>query len=206
MPFQVIPREQAFFDLFEQAAANVAAASAELAVMVGRHPGGGGGTARRIRALEHASDDLTRQIIRLLDITFVTPFDGATTSTGSSPRRHPRLDQGRRRSARAPPHRVADARALAAQAEVLRKAGAATQTAVGGLRFADDVMPHVIEINRARERGRPGLPKGRRAAVLGRVRPMDVLKWKDILGQLEEAIDGCEDIANVIESIVVKHD
>ena len=34
---------------------------------------------------------------------------------------------------------------------------------------------------------------------------MDVLKWKDLVDQMEEAIDGCEDIANTIESLALKH-
>ena len=40
----------------------------------------------------------------------------------------------------------------------------------------------------------------------GEFRAMDVLKWKDVLDQFELAVDGCEDIANVIESIALKHD
>ena len=51
-------------------------------------------------------------------------------------------------------------------------------------------------------RGRLGLPARRRGAVLGRLRPMQVLMWKDLLHQGETAIDKCEDIANTIESVL----
>jgi uncharacterized protein Yka (UPF0111/DUF47 family) len=39
----------------------------------------------------------------------------------------------------------------------------------------------------------------------GEYKAMDVLKWKDLVDQLEAAIDGCEDVANTLESIVLKH-
>ncbi len=205
MPFQAIPREQAFFDLFEQAAANVAAASAELAVMAGDIPEAEAHS-QAVRALEHASDDLTRDIIRLLDVTFVTPYDrddiyGLATGLDDI------LDSIWAVADLLVLHRIeSPVPELSQLTEVLRKAGAATQTAVGGLRFADDVMTHVIEINRLENEGDRIYRKAVARLYSGEFRPMDVLKWKDVLGQLEEAIDNCEDIANVIESIIVKHD
>jgi uncharacterized protein Yka (UPF0111/DUF47 family) len=205
VPFQAIPREQAFFDLFEQAAANVAAASAELAVMAGDIPEAEAHS-QAVRALEHASDDLTRDIIRLLDVTFVTPYDrddiyGLATGLDDI------LDSIWAVADLLVLHRIeSPVPELSQLTEVLRKAGAATQTAVGGLRFADDVMPHVIEINRLENEGDRIYRKAVARLYSGEFRPMDVLKWKDVLGQLEAAIDNCEDIANVIESIIVKHD
>ena len=74
MAFQVIPREQAFFDLFEQAAEGVAAGARELAALVEDFRDAPGRSAR-IQELEHAGDDLTHRILALLNTTFVTPFD-----------------------------------------------------------------------------------------------------------------------------------
>src|SRR5215208_3489940 len=74
MPFQVIPREQEFFGLFERSATNVAAAAEELALLAGDF-GDAEGHSTRVRELEHAGDDLTREVIRTLDVTFVPPFD-----------------------------------------------------------------------------------------------------------------------------------
>jgi len=159
-----------------------------------------------VRALEHASDDLTRDIIRLLDVTFVTPYDrddiyGLATGLDDI------LDSIWAVADLLVLHRIeSPVPELSQLTEVLRKAGAATQTAVGGLRFADDVMPHVIEINRLENEGDRIYRKAVARLYSGEFRPMDVLKWKDVLGQLEAAIDNCEDIANVIESIIVKHD
>ncbi len=72
MPFQVIPRELAFFDLLEQAASNCADAARELRAMVDEL-GEATDRSARIRELEHKGDELTHQIARMLNTTFVRP-------------------------------------------------------------------------------------------------------------------------------------
>ena len=74
MPFQVIPRELAFFDLFDRAAGGVLRAVVDLAILLDDLPNAER-HAQRIRDLEHEGDDLTHQIIALVNTTFVTPFD-----------------------------------------------------------------------------------------------------------------------------------
>jgi len=205
VPFQAIPRELAFFDLFERSAANVALAAAELAVMAGdigeaeRH-------SQAVRTLEHESDDLTREIIQTLDVTFVAPYDrddiyGLATGLDDI------MDAIWAVADLIVLHHIEEPLPELNQlAEVLRKAGGAVETVVGGLRFSDDVMPHVIEINRLENEGDRIYRKAVARLYSGEFKPMAVLKWKDVLGQLEEAVDNCEDIANVIESILVKYD
>jgi predicted phosphate transport protein (TIGR00153 family) len=205
MPFQVIPREQVFFDLFERSAANVAAAADELALLAGDLEDAEGHS-QRVRELEHASDDLTRDVIQTLDITFVTPYDREdiySLATGLDDI----LDAAWAVADFIVLHRIeTPIPELRQLAEVFRKAGAAIRTAVGGLRCADDVMPQVIEINRLENEGDRIYRKAVARLYSGEFEAMDVLKWKDVLDQLEEALDGCEDISNAIESIVVKYD
>ena len=74
MPFQVIPRELAFFDLFDRAAGGVLRAVVDLAILLDDLPNAER-HAQRIRDLEHEGDDLTHQIIAPVNTTFVTPFD-----------------------------------------------------------------------------------------------------------------------------------
>ena len=74
MPFQVIPRERAFYGLFEEAAANVAEGARELFALATDLPNGREHR-DRLEAIEHAGDDLTHRIMALLNRTFVTPFD-----------------------------------------------------------------------------------------------------------------------------------
>jgi predicted phosphate transport protein (TIGR00153 family) len=205
VPFQVIPREQRFFDLFEQSAANVAAAAEELALVAGGVEDAEGHSTR-VRELEHASDDLTREVIRTLDVTVVTPYDrddiyGLATGLDDI------LDSIWAVADLVVLHRIEDTLPEFRQLTgVLRKAGAGVRTAVAGLRSAADVMPQVIEINRLENEGDRIYRKAVARLYSGEFRAMDVLKWKDVMDQLEAAVDACEDIANVVESIVVKYD
>jgi len=205
VPFQAIPREQVFFDLFERAAANLVAAAAELAVLA-RDVADAETRSQRVRELEHASDDLTREVIHTLDTTFVTPYDREdiyALATGLDDI----LDAAWAAADLIVLHRIeAPMPELGQLATVLCKAVGAIQTAVGGLRFADDVMPQVIEINRLENEGDRIYRKAVARLYSGEFRAMDVLKWKDVLDQLELSLDGCEDISNVIESIHVKYD
>ena len=205
MPFQAIPREQVFFDLFERSAANVVAAAEELALLSG-DVADAESRSQRVRELEHANDDLTREVITTLDTTFVTPYDREdiyALATGLDDI----LDAAWAVADLIVLHRIeAPLPELGLLAGVLRKAGAAIRVAVGGLRHAEDVMPQVIEINRLENEGDRIYRKAVARLYSGEFGAMDVLKWKEILDQLEEAIDGCEDIANAIESIIVKYD
>ncbi|MFL5797939.1 MAG: DUF47 domain-containing protein [Actinomycetota bacterium] len=205
MPFQVIPREQRFFDLFEQSAANVAAAAEELALVAGDVEDAEGHSTR-VRELEHASDDLTREVIQTLDVSVVTPYDrddiyGLATGLDDI------LDTIWAVADLVVLHRIEDPLPEFHQLTgVLSNAGAAVRTAVAGLRSAADVMPQVIEINRLENEGDRIYRKAVARLYSGEFRAMDVLKWKDVMDQLEAAVDACEDIANVVESIVVKYD
>ncbi|MBA3691040.1 MAG: DUF47 family protein, partial [Actinobacteria bacterium] len=74
MPFQVIPRELAFYGLFDRAADGVVEGARELAALVDDLEARESHAAR-IQDLEHAGDDLTHEIVATLNTTFVTPFD-----------------------------------------------------------------------------------------------------------------------------------
>lgn len=74
MPFQVIPRELAFYDLLDEAARNVAHGAGELLALVDDIPNAAT-YAATIREIEHQGDELTHQIISLLNQTFVVPID-----------------------------------------------------------------------------------------------------------------------------------
>lgn len=205
MPFQIIPREQDFFDLLERSAANVADAAAELAVVAGDFDDAED-HGQRVRAFEHEGDELTREVIQLLDVTFVTPYDREdiyALATGLDDI----LDAVWAVADLIVLHHIEQPLPELAQlGDVLRKAGAAIRVAVGGLRDDEDVMPQVIEINRLENEGDRIYRRVIARLYSGEFKAMDVLKWKDVLGQLEEAVDRCEDIANVIEAIVVKYD
>ncbi|HEY7282779.1 MAG TPA: DUF47 family protein [Actinomycetota bacterium] len=205
MPFQVIPREQVFFDLLDESAANLVAATAELAGLAGDFTDAED-RSQRVRDMEHRGDDLTRAIVQKLDVSFVTPFDREDLYALASGLDEV-LDAVWAAADLIVLHRIAEPLPELGQlAGVLRKAGVATMTAIKGLRDDHDVMPHVIEVNRLENEGDRIHRRAVARLYSGEFRAMDVLKWKDVLGAMEAALDSCEDIANVVESIVVKYD
>jgi hypothetical protein len=205
VPFQVIPREQVFFDLLDESAANLVVATAELAVLAEDFTDAED-RSQRIRDMEHRGDDLTRAIVQRLDVTFVTPFDRDDLYSLASGLDEI-MDSVWAAADMVVLHRIAEPLPEMRQlADVLRRAGGATLIAVQGLRDGHDVMPHVIEVNRLENEGDRIHRRAVARLYSGEFKAMDVLKWKDVLGQMEAALDFCEDIANVIESIDVKND
>ena len=203
MPFQVIPRELAFFDLFDRAAGGVLRAVVDLAILLDDLPNAER-HAQRIRDLEHEGDDLTHQIIALVNTTFVTPFDRKDMHRLASS-----LDdvidcvEG-----------IADLLVLlriakplpqfVQQIEVLRRATTAVGQAVRELRSLLPLEAVLTEIKRAEREGDWVYRRGVAELYSGDYEPMQVLMWKDLLHQGETALDKCEDIANTIESVLLK--
>lgn len=204
MPFQVIPRERSFYDLLEQAADGVVEGARALQRMVsdlGRAEEG----ARGIKDLEHAGDDLTHRILALLNTTFVTPVDRHDIHLLASSLDDV-LDAIEAVADLLVLHRIEEPLGpFRLQIEVLVQATEAVGASVRHLRSPQASDRSWNEIIR---REREGDHVYRRAVAdlySGDYRAMDVLKWKDILAQIEQAIDRCEDIANTIESVVLKH-
>jgi predicted phosphate transport protein (TIGR00153 family) len=204
VPFQVIPRELAFFDLLERLADAVVRGAVDLCAMVDDIPRAEV-HARRIRDLEHEGDDLTHQIMNLLNTSFVVPLDRKDIHSLASS-----LDD------------VLDAEEALADllvllrlerplpafcrlVEVLRRAATATANAVHDLRGFHGVVQACAEVKREEHEGDWVYRRGVATLYAGDFRAMEVLMWKDLLDQTEAAIDRCEDIANVLESTVLKY-
>jgi predicted phosphate transport protein (TIGR00153 family) len=203
VPFQVIPRELVFYDLLDRAAHNVAEGSGELLALVDdlRHAPE---HAARIRDLEHAGDELTHEIIATLNTTFVVPID-----------RHDIL-----RLAQAlddvldHQQGVADLIELLPvedpfpwfrkQVETLARTCGAMVRAVGHLRQIRSVPPDVAAIKREEREGDWIYRRAVADLYSGDYKPLEVLMWRDLLEQVEAAVDRCEDVANQIESVVAK--
>jgi len=204
MRLRVIPRSEGFYDLFERAAANVAAGARELAAL-SSNLADGEAASGRLRDIEHEGDELTHRIMATLNTTFVTPFDRediyrlATVLDDI-------LDAGEAVADLLVLHRIEEPLPeLRQQAEVLVRATEVISKAVSRLRSLTGLNGYLIEINRLENEGDRIYRKTIARLYSGEFKAMEVLKWKDVLDQMETAIDGCEDIANVIESITLKH-
>jgi predicted phosphate transport protein (TIGR00153 family) len=204
MKFRVIPRNENFYDLFVRAAANAAEAAGLLLKLLTDYHEPEAAHAE-IRQREHEGDEFTHTIMRALNTTFVTPFDREDIHRLAS-----LLDDILDGI-----EAVADLLVLyqieqplpemRQQAEVLARAADQTYQAMTDLPSFRDLDQYWVEINRLENEGDRIYRKTLARLFSGEYKAMDVLKWKDLVDQLEAAIDRCEDVANTLESIVLKH-
>ena len=202
--FRLIPREERFYDLFEEQARNILAAAERLREMVFDFSDAPA-QAMAIRELEHAGDTLTHDLIRKINTTFVTPFDREDVYALAS-RLDDVLDLIEAAADRLVLYRIkAPTSGARAFAEVIQKTAESTRAAVGCLRASSQVYhTHCVEVNRL-ENEADRLLKELIAALFADVTdPIEVIKWKEIYETLEEVTDRCEDVVNVIEGIMLK--
>jgi predicted phosphate transport protein (TIGR00153 family) len=202
LPF--IPREEKFFDLFVEDAQNVLAGARMLEELF-RSYDQRERLASQLRDTERRGDGISHDIGQRLAKTFVTPFDREDIHQLIS-----RLDD------------VIDFVEEVADTCILYKIDAPTPTAteqagiivlqceeivraLEKLKGFKGVEPHWIEIHRLENEGDRIVRQAIADLFTNRADPVNVIKWKDVYGLLEDTIDACEDVANVIESIVVKH-
>jgi predicted phosphate transport protein (TIGR00153 family) len=202
--FRLIPRQERFFDLFEEQAKNIVAAAGRLREMIFDFSDAPA-KAMAIRELEHAGDALTHDLIRKINTTFVTPFDREDVYALAS-RLDDVLDLVEAAADRLVLYRIKEPTSGArAFSEVILKSAESVQAAVNCLRASSQAYHgHCVEVNRL-ENEADRLLKERIAGLFADVTdPIEVIKWKEIYETLEEVTDRCEDVVNVIEGIMLK--
>ena len=202
LPF--IPREEKFFELFLEDAQNVLAGARMLEEFF-RSYDQRERLASQLRDTERRGDALSHDIGHQLENTFVTPFDREDIHQLIS-----RLDDILDFI-----EEVADTCILykieAPSPEAVEQAGIIVQQceelvrAFEKLKRFKDIAPHWIEIHRLENEGDRITRQAMADLFTNGIEPIDVIKWKDVYALLEDTIDACEDAANVIERIVVKH-
>jgi len=203
VPFQVIPRELAFYGLYDRAVDGVLAGARELAELVRDLPNAAA-HADRIQDLEHAGDDLTHEILATLNTTFVTPFDRPDIHRLAS-LLDDVLDSQEAVADLLVLHGiVAPMPQFREQVDVLVRASEAVRIAVRSLRSFRGTEEACAEVRRLEREGDWVYRRAVATLYSGDYRAMDVLIWKDLLHQIEVAIDRCEDIANNIDATRLK--
>jgi len=202
--FQVIPREQGFFGLFASAAANVVDAAELLLKMVTTYDDPEG-SAAAIKQREHEGDETTHRIMRALATSFVTPFDREDIHDLAS-HIDDILDDADAAADLFVLHRIAQPLpGMRQQAEVLSQITAKVQEAVSHLRSPATLDPILLEMHRLEDEGDRIYRKTTAALFSGEFKALDVLRMKEVVDQLELAIDDCESVANTLEAIALKH-
>ncbi|MGH2356588.1 MAG: DUF47 domain-containing protein [Candidatus Limnocylindria bacterium] len=204
MRLRLIPREEKFFDLFADDASNVLAGARVLDEMF-RSYDQRERLASQLRDAEHRGDVISHDIGQRLESTFVTPFDREDIHQLIT-RLDDILDFIDEVADTCILYKIDEPTPTAReQAAIIVKQCEELVRALEKLRTFRDIAPHWIEVHRLENEG----DRIARQAVAdlftdGRD-PIEVIKWKDVYATLEQAIDACEDAANVIERIVVKH-
>ena len=196
-----------FFDLFEQHAERTREAAALLAAMVceGADPEK---QAELVKMAEHAGDEVTHAVIERLHQSFITPIDRGDIHELIS-RMDDVLDLIDASAERIWLYGIrtmeADARELA---RVLEQAVVEMGAAMRCLRDLKDrprLLAHCTEINRLENVGDQLLRRAMARLFTGGADAIHVIKWKEIYDYLENAIDRCEDVANVIEGVALEY-
>jgi len=207
MKLRFIPREERFFDLFAEAARNVVRGAELLAELVADHTRAAD-LRRQIEEVEHEGDITTHEIADRLNRTFVTPLDHEDIHDLAG-RMDDILDNIEATADRMYLYEAGEATAeMVSLVQVLAEAARALEKAVEGLRDigrnARRIMDHCIEIHRLENMG-DDQSRQALAQLFKGTDALYALKWKEIYDHVEEAIDKCEDVAVIVEGIVVKH-
>jgi uncharacterized protein Yka (UPF0111/DUF47 family) len=206
MRFSLIPREMKFFDMFDDGAALLTRASNKFLIMltqfdrlVER--------SNEIKEEEHRGDEIVEQIVKALDRSFVTPFDREDIHTLAS-----RIDD------------VLDNMEETAHRFVIFRIEHPTPAAVALARIIHECCVHLEQTIRLCRTMRDISQMEHNLKEVGRLEneadkiyresdgalfadPPDVLlliKWRELYGWLEETVDACKDVAQVISEIMIK--
>ncbi len=200
---RMLPRDASFFDMFIKQAENVHLGAKALVDML-THYTGVPEQAQNIKAIEHAGDEITHALITKLNQTFVTPFDREDIHVLST-KVDDVLDLIDAAAARMVIYRVDSVRPGTAElARILCEAAREVAAAVRLLEKQNHILEHCIEINRL-ENESDRLCRTLIAQLFDEEKdPVQIIKWKEIFEVIETAVDKCEDVANVIESVTLK--
>ena len=205
--FPFIPREEKFFDLFEQSAQNMVKTAHKLKELVDTWENVEEKVGE-ITKLEHEGDTTTHQIMAQLHRTFVTPFDRediallAHVMDDVTDFIHAAADAMLLYRVDSPSQR---ARELA---DIIVQAAIEIEGTVPQLRHRAElkqILPRCVEINRL-ENAADRVFRSAMAELFDDSTDIAyIIKWREIYEHMEEATDRCEDVANVLEGVALKH-
>lgn len=195
---------QILADLAE-AGANVEQAAARAADLFRSWPDDSTALRAEITDREHRGDELTRRIVHALHRKKIGPFDrddvyklaGAIDDVVDD------VEEATEQTA------IYQIEAPLEQAEalsgVLRDAARELATALAGLSELEEIEPHLASVRRLEQEGDRIYREGLASLFDGGIDPMLIIRWKDVLAAIEDAIDSARHAADILHGIVVKH-
>ena len=199
-----IPRERRFYDLFEQQAATIVRSASVLERALA-DAANLPACQREIKDLEHQGDELTQEIVHTLNRTFVTPFDHEDIYALASGL-DDILDYIEEVADTANLYGITTIPEPARElANLLAQAVVQLEQAIGKLEFGRGNGEHSAEVHRLEDAGDSTSRRAIAELFRGQHQPLEVIKLKDLYGLLEDALDRCETVANVLEGITTKN-
>jgi predicted phosphate transport protein (TIGR00153 family) len=198
------PKEREFFDLFEEAGANIVRAAGLLERMIQEWPDHGE-LARDVVVCEQEGDRITHDIIQRLNQTFVTPIDREDIYALASGL-DDIVDWIEEVSDFFALYRIEAPMSQAQQqARILNMSCQQVAKAIPRLRRFEDIHHFTVEINRYENEGDRVVREALASLFEAGIDPMLVIRWKDIFERLEDAIDATERVAHILEGITIKN-
>ena len=201
--FSLFPKDEDFFLLFRKQAELVRESCQQLHEMMQKFDRLEE-RAKALKEVEHRADLVTHEVFERLNRTFITPLEREDIH-GLASGLDDVVDAAEAIGSRLLLFGVTESRPEAVRmTEILVASALQIEQAVENLRNLQNLMSFSIEIHRL-ENEADGISRQVVADLFsGRHDILDVMRWKEIYGRLENATDMCEDVANTIESIVIK--
>ena len=201
----LVPQKREFFDLYNRAAKNTVDISERLVALLDAFPEGADAGMRDIKELEHEGDRITHDLIDLINRTFVTPFDrdDMYRLAGVLDDVCDNIDDSAEKVVGYGVREINDA--ARQQALVIQRCTTKLAEAIAELEGFKDSRRQLIELRTLEDEGDRLSRQAISALFAGDPDAVSLIRWKDIHEQLEEAIDACENAADVLEAILVKN-
>jgi predicted phosphate transport protein (TIGR00153 family) len=204
---RLLPRDESFFDEFEKQGLKTVEGCRALIEMV-EAPGDIQAQAKRISDIEHECDRITHTVVEKLHKTFITPLDRNDIHRLIS-KMDDVMDYVEAAAERIALYDIHEmTKDVAELARVLLVSSERIAEAVSGfrdLKHPQRILDKCIEINRL-ENEADAILRGSLARLFREEKnPITIMKWKEIYELLETATDRCEDVANIIEGVVLEN-
>jgi len=204
---RMIPKEEKFFDLFDELV-NKIEEGGELFLDVVEHYEYSEPKIVRLKELEHEADVITHKTYEKMHKTFLTPIDREDIYALVN-KMDSILDMIEASAARMSLYKVkVPAKEIIEQSKILNKSIKKVKHIVHSMRNmknAKMIIDSCVEINTLENEGDIIMRMTMTRLFEQEKDPIELIKWKEIFERIEEAIDVCEDVSNIVEGIVLKH-
>src|SRR2546426_13977 len=202
---RLLPREEKFFDLFVAVADRNTEAARHLRELFEAPPERRTPHVEAIKRLEHEADQVTHEVVNRLDRTFITPLDREDIHKLASDLDDV-MDAMDGTARRSQIFRLGPApEGVKRLTEVIERMVGVLGEGVSRLKKGDDVMRYCVEAKQLEEEGDAIYHEALGQLFEKERDALEIIKWKEIYDNLEMTLDQSEDVANVLESITLKH-